>query len=152
MHGIMKVIGVFLIIVAAIVAIHTVIEPLYYTSIEATETTEAKPYNDSVWLYINILSAISIVLGLIISFSRKNKVDENSSVQEFIAANTLFFGFIIAAIFFFWNWFGLINPGQDYMPTKTDTGSMVWMIIDAILPCLNGALGAHLLRSGGTSD
>lgn len=146
MQSLMKVIGVVLIIIAAIVAIHTVIEPLYYTS------TEEYPHNDSVWLYINILSAISIVLGLIISYSRKSKIDENSSVQEFIAANTLFFGFIIAAIFFFWNWFGIINPGQDYAPTKSDTGSMVWIIFDAILPCLNGALGAHLLRSGGTSD
>ena len=146
MQSLMKIIGVFLIIVAAIVAIHTVIEPLYHTS------TEENPYNSSVWAYINALSAISVVLGVIISYSRKNKVNENSSIQEFIAANTLFFGFIITAIFFFWNWFGLINPGQDYAPTKTDTGSMIWIIFDAILPCLNGALGAHLLRSGGTSD
>ena len=146
MDGIMKVIGVFLIIVAAVVAIHTVIEPLYYTS------TEDQPYNDSVWLYINILSAISLVLGLLISYSRKNKIDDSSSVQEFITANALFFGFIIASVFFFWNWFGLINPGQDYAPTKSDTGSTVWIIFDAILPCLNGALGAHLLRSSGTSD
>ncbi len=146
MDGIKKVIGVILIIIAAIVAIHTVIEPLYYTS------TEEDPHNNSVWLYINILSAISIVLGLILSYMRMNQVGEASSVQEFIAANTLFYGFIIAGIFFFWNWFGIINAGQDYTPTQSDTGSMVWIIFDAILPCLNGALGAHLLRSGGASD
>ena len=146
MDGIMKVIGVVLIIIAAIVAIHTVVEPLYHTS------TEESPYNNSVWAYINVLSAISVVLGLIISYIRKSKTDENSSVQEFIAANTLFFGYIIAGIFFFWNWFGIINPGQDFTPTQSDTGAIVWIIFDAILPCLNGALGAHLLRSGGTSD
>lgn len=146
MDGIKKVIGVILIIIAAIVAIHTVIEPLYYTS------TEEAPYNKSVWLYINILSVISVVLGLILSYMRMNQVGEASSVQEFIAANTLFYGFIIAGIFFFWNWFGIINAGQDYTPTQSDTGSMVWMIFDAILPCLNGALGAHLLRSGGAGD
>ena len=152
MDGIKKVIGVILIIIAAIVAIHTVIEPLYFSSIEGSDTTKAQPYNDPVWFYINILSAISIVLGLILSYMRMNSVSESSSVQEFIAANTLFYGFIIAGIFFFWNWFGLINPGQDYTPTQSDTGSMVWIIFDAILPCLNGALGAHLLRSGGTSE
>ncbi len=141
MDSLKKVIGVFLILVAAIVAIHTVVEPLYYTS------TEDDPYNSSVWLYINILSAISVVIGIIIAYVRKSSIDENSSVQEYIAANTLFYGFIFAAIFFFWNWFGLINPGQDYTPTKSDTGSMVWLIFDAILPLLNGALGAHLLRS-----
>ena len=149
MDGMKKVIGIVLIIIAALVAIHTVIEPLYHTS----STVEGEsPHNESVWLYLNILSAISVVLGLIISFSRKNKIDDNSSVQEFIAANMLFYGFIIAGIFFFWNWFGIINPGQDYTPTQSVTGSTVWIIFDAILPCLNGALGAHLLRSGGTSD
>lgn len=141
MASLKKVIGVFLILVAAIVAIHTVAEPLYYKS------TPEQPYNSSVWLYLNILSAISLVLGIIISYDRKSNVSESSSVQEYIAANTLFFGFMFAAILFFWNWFGLINPGGDYTPTQSDTGSMVWIIFDAILPLLNGALGMHLLRS-----
>ncbi len=141
MDSLKKVIGVFLILVAAIVAIHTVAEPLYYKS------TPEQPYNASVWLYLNILSAISLVIGIIISYIRKSNVSESSSVQEYIAANTLFFGFMFAAILFFWNWFGLINPGGDYTPTQSDTGSMVWIIFDAILPLLNGALGMHLLRS-----
>ena len=141
MDSLKKVVGVFLILVAAIVALHTVLEPLYYTS------TDDHPNNNSVWRYINIASAISLVFGIIISYVRKSNVSESSSVQEYIAANTLFFGFMFAAIFFFWNWFGLINPGQDYSPTKSDTGSMVWIIFDAILPLLNGALGMHLLRS-----
>ena len=141
MDSLKKVIGVFLILVAAIVAIHTVAEPLYHTS------TPEQPYNASVWLYLNILSAISLVIGIIISYDRKNNVSESSSVQEYIAANTLFFGFMFAAILFFWNWFGLINPGGDYAPTQSDTGAMVWIIFDAILPLLNGALGMHLLRS-----
>ncbi len=141
MDSLKKVIGVFLILVAAIVAIHTVAEPLYYKS------TPEQPYNASVWLYLNILSAISLVIGIIISYIRKSNVSESSSVQEYIAANTLFFGFMFAAILFFWNWFGLINPGGDYTPTQSDTGSMVWIIFDAILPLLNGALGMYLLRS-----
>ena len=144
MESLKKVIGVFLIIVAAIVAIHTVIEPLYHTS------TADMPYNDAVWKYINILSAIAVVLGIIFSYARMSRVDENSSVQEFIAANTLFYGFMFAAIFFFWNWFGIINPGQDFTPAKSDTASMVWIIFDAILPLLNGALGMHLIRSNGS--
>ena len=141
-----NVIGIVLIIIAAIVAIHTVIEPLYYTS------TEAQPHNDSVWKYINVLSLIGLVLGLIYGYIRKANVDGNSSVPEFIAANTIFYGFIFATILFLWNWFGIINPGQNYTPTQTDTGSMVWIIFDALFPLLSGALGAHLLRSNGSSE
>lgn len=141
MDSLKKVIGVFLILVAAIVAIHTVAEPLYYTS------TSEQP-NAPIWYYINILSAISVVLGIIISYIRKSNVSESSSVQEYIAANTLFFGFMFAAILFFWNWFGISNAGEDFTPpAKSETVSMVWIIFDAILPLLNGALGMHLLRS-----
>lgn len=140
MDALKKVIGVVLIIIAAIVAIHTVIEPLYHTS------TEDNPYNQSVWAYINVLSAISIVLGVIFSYARMSRSGENSSVQEFIAANTLFYGFMFAAIFFFWNWFGILKA-DSFTAVGAETRSMVWIIVDALLPLLNGALGAHLLRS-----
>ena len=141
MDALKKVIGVVLIIIAAIVAIHTVIEPLYHTSAE-----EGDPYS-SVWDYINYLSAISIVLGVIFSYSRMSRVGEGSSIQEFIAANTLFYGFMFAAILFFWNWFGILNT-ETFKAVGNETRSTVWIIFDALLPLLNGALGAHLLRSG----
>ncbi len=147
MDGIKKVIGVVLIIIAVLVAIHTVIEPLYHT----TDPDSENPYS-SAWGYINPLSAISIVLGLIFGYIRMSNTHENSSVQEFIAANTLFYGFIFAAILFFWNWFGILEVGKEFTAVDPQTRSIVWIFIDAILPCLNGALGAHLLRSSGTSD
>ncbi len=141
MDALKKVIGVVLIIIAAIVAIHTVIEPLYHTS----DPNSDNPYS-SVWGYINVLSAISIVLGVILSYVRMNQVSESSSVQEFIAANTLFYGFMFAAIIFFWNWFGILNA-TTFTAVGAETRSIVWIIVDALLPLLNGALGAHLLRS-----
>ncbi|RKU06898.1 hypothetical protein C6501_18210 [Candidatus Poribacteria bacterium] len=139
MDALKKVIGVVLIIIAAIVAIHTVIEPLYHTS------TEANP-NSSVWNYINVLSAISIVLGVVFSYARMSRIGEHSSVQEFIAANTLFYGFMFAAILFFWNWFGILKA-DSFTAAGAETRSMIWIIFDALLPLLNGALGVHLLRS-----
>lgn len=148
MTAVLKIIGIFLILVAAIVAIHTVIEPLYHTS--ATEEG-ASPYNDAVWKYINILSAIAVVLGIILSYSRLSKVNENSSVQEYIAANTLFYGFMFAAIFFFWNWFGIQEFAKDFTAVGSETRSIVWIIVDALLPLLSGALGAHLLRNSDSS-
>ena len=142
MEVLKKVIGIVLILIAAIVAIHTVIEPLYHTS-------TVDNLNSPTWGYINIISAISIVLGLIFSYIRMNNVGKNSSVQEFIAANTLFYGFMFAAIIFFWNWFGIIEAGKNFTAVTPETRSIVWIFFDALLPLLNGAMGAHLLR---TSD
>ena len=140
MEALKRVIGVVLILIAAIVAIHTVIEPVYHTS------SDAQPYS-SAWDWINWLSAISIILGLIFGYIRMSRAGDGSSVQEFVAANTLFYGFLFAAILFFWNWFGISGAGQDFTAVSADTRGLVWIVFDALHPLLSGALGAHLLRS-----
>ena len=140
MAALKRVIGVVLIIIAAIVAIHTVIEPVYHTS------TEDSPYS-SIWDIINWLSLISIILGLIFGYIRMSRADANLSGQEFLAANTQFYGFMFVAIIFLWNWFGISKVGSDFTAVGNDPRTMVWIIFDAILPLLNGAMGIHLLRS-----
>ncbi len=140
MDALKRIIGVVLIIIAAIVAIHTVIEPLYHTS------TEDSPYS-ATWNWINWLSVIAIVLGLIFSYIRMSHAGSDSSANEFLAANTQFYGFVFIAIIFLWNWFGISKAGSDFTAVGNDPRTMVWIIFDAILPLLNGALGVHLLRS-----
>ena len=137
MEVLKRVIGVVLILIAAIVAIHTVIEPVYHSG----------DTNSSAWYWINLLSAISIILGLIFGYIRMSRAGANSSVQEFLAANTLFYGFLFVAIIFLWNWFGISSVGQDFTAVSADTRGLVWIIFDAIHPLLSGAMGAHLLRS-----
>ena len=139
MEALKRVIGVILILIAAIVAIHTVIEPLYHTS------SADQPYS-SAWNWINWLSAISIILGLIFSYIRMSRAGDGSSGPEFIAANTLFYGFLFTGILFFWNWFGLHNK-ETFTAASTDVRSLVWILFDALHPLLSGAMGAHLLRS-----
>ena len=141
MEGLKRVIGVVLIIIAAIVAIQTVIEPIYHTS------TEDSPHS-STWDIINPLSLISIILGLIFGYIRMSRAGANSSVQEFVAANTQFYGFMFVAIIFLWNWFGISDVGADFTAVDGNVRSMIWILFDATLPLLNGALGIHLLRSG----
>ena len=141
MESLKRVIGVVLIVIAVIVAIHTIIEPIYHTS------TDDSPHS-SAWDYINPLSAISIILGLIFSCIHMSRISESSSVQEFIGANSLFYGFIFVAIIFFWNWFGISGVGSDFTAVGMDTRSLIWILFDAILPPLNIAMGISLLRTG----
>ena len=141
MEAFKRFIGIVLIVIAAIVAIQTIFEPIYHTS------TDDSPYS-SAWDIINPLSAISIILGLIFGYIRMRGIGENSSVQEFIAANTLFYGFIFTAIIFFWNWFGIMEIGSDFTAVSHSTRGLVWILFDAILPPLNIAMGISLLRAG----
>ncbi len=140
MEAFKRFIGIVLIVIAAIVAIQTILEPIYHTS------TDDSPYS-SAWDIINPLSAISIILGLIFGYMRMRSVGENSSVQEFIAANTLFYGFIFTGILFFWNWFGIMGVASDFTAVSHGTRGLVWILFDAILPPLNIAMGISLLRA-----
>ena len=140
MKTLKQIIGVVLIVIAAIIAIQTIIEPIYHTS------TEDSPYS-SAWDYINWLSAISVILGVIFGYIRMNRAGADASVQEFIAANTQFYGFLFVAIIFFWNWFGISGIGADFTAVGHHTRSLIWIIFDATIPLLNGAMGVHLLRS-----
>ena len=141
MESLKRVIGVVLIVIAAIVAIQTILEPVYHTS------TDDSPYS-SAWDIINWFSAISIILGLIFSCMQMSRLSENSSVQEFIGANSLFYGFIFVAIIFFWNWFGIMDFASDFTAVSHGTRGLVWILFDAILPPLNIAMGVSLLRAG----
>ena len=57
MEVLKKVIGIVLILIAAIVAIHTVIEPLYHTS-------TVDNLNSPIWGYITVVWTISICFML----------------------------------------------------------------------------------------
>ena len=139
MEGIRRFFGVVLIVIAAIVAIQTVIEPIYHTS------SPEHPYN-RIWKIIDPIAAISIIVGLEFGYHRMRRARENPSAKEFIAANTLFYGFVFVGILFFWNWFGICKAAKDFTAVSPDVRSLVWIFFDALLPVLNTAMGIHLLR------
>ncbi len=93
---------------------------------------------------------LAVVLGMIFSYIRKRVVDGESSsnaiTREFLAANTLFYGFLCVGILLFWNWFNLLSPA--FTAAGKDTVSLVWMLVDTTLPLLMGAMGIHLLQGG----
>ena len=143
METLNRIMGYFLVLVAVVVAIHTVIEPLYYIS------TETSPYSP-IWLYIDLLMALAILLGLISSYNRKREIDlEDTITRPYLEANILFYGYLFVGILFFWSWFNLMSPG--FTAVGNETVSLVWVIIDAALPLLCGAMGVSLLREGSSN-
>ena len=136
--------GGFLLAVAVIVAVHTVVEPLYHVS------AEGQPYSP-VWEVLDPIMVLAVALGGVVALRRKRRVDEEGGdgpvTREFLAANALFFGFLFVGILLLWSWFNLLSPG--YTAAGPETASLVWMMIDAGLPLLCGATGVALLRGAG---
>ena len=145
MDALKRICGLFLVLMAVVVALHTVAEPLYHTS------SEGQPYSP-LWDILNPLMAVAIVLGVLFGYSRKKAVDREGSsasvTREFVAANVQFYGFLSLGILFFWNWFILYSPA--FTAVGEDTATLVWILFDATLPLLTGAMGAFLLR--GSND
>ena len=136
-----RIVGLYLVLIAALVAIHTVVEPLYHVS------TLDQPYSP-VWPTFDILMAIAMVLAIVFAFLRKRVVDgegvDASVSREYIAANAVFYGLIAVAILFFWSYFNLLS--EAYNPTGSDAESVLWMIVDASMPLVLGAQGVFLMR------
>ena len=82
--------GLFLLVIAAAVAVHVIVEPLYHTS---SETQMYSP----LWVVLDPLMVLAVVLGVIFGGIRKRAVDSEGGsgaiTREFLAANTLFYGF-----------------------------------------------------------
>ena len=131
-----RLVGIILIAIGAIVAVHTIVEPLYHVS------SGTYPYSP-LWSAINPLTALAIVLGVICARVRKkacDTADGNAAVtREFLAALVQLYGFLFVGILFFWNWFGLLMSG--FTGAGTDTVSMTWILIDASVPLLAVSLG-----------
>ncbi len=138
-----RVCGVFLIAVAVLVAVHTVIEPLYHTSVPG------QPYSP-VWEILDPLMALAILLGLRFGYVRKKAVVGDAVTRAYLLSNMLFYGFLFVGIMFLWNWFTLMSPG--YSAAGSDTNAMVWILIDAALPLLMGAAGSAMLTAAGEGE
>lgn len=141
METLNRIVGAVLIIIAAIIGIHTVVEPVYYTS------TDAAVYNP-VWAYIHPLSALAMILGVIYGYIRSRSFAHESGASAAtwgrLAANTLFYGFAFTGIVFFSIWFTLLNP--DHTTLAPASAGFLWTIVDVLMPVLSGALGIALLR------
>ena len=143
MDTLKRITGVYLILVAAAVAVHMVIEPLYHVS------TEAQPYSPF-WNILNPCMALAIALAVLfchLRMKRANSEGESGPVTRgYLCANVLYFGTLFIGLLFFWNWFNLQSP--EFTAVGPQAVSLTWGIIDASLPLLLGATGGHILGCG----
>ena len=138
-----RICGGFLVLVAVAVAVHTVVEPLYYTS------QDGQPYS-ALWSVLDPLMVAAVAVGLIFAWLRKRAAggqrDGGPVTRTWLAANAWFYGLLFVAILLLWSWFNLLSPRYTAAPDATT--STIWIIIDALLPLLLASLGISLLRRG----
>ena len=66
-----------------------------------------------VWKVINWFMAASTLVVLIVGFMRKRaQAGEEPSVVEYVRVSFAFYGAVVLAMLFYWEWIWTLNPGK----------------------------------------
>lgn len=129
-----RLLGIFLLVVAALVAIHFVITPLYMP-------LDANEYVYPLWEITNWFMGAALLIALWV-----NTVGWRASCSEDQCCGSsceclLLGATIVLALLYFHNWFLSIrfNP-------PTDIELIWWAIIDSAFPVIVGATGLQLMK------
>ena len=139
MDGIKRIIGALLILVSIVIAAQFIAWRLYDSG--------------AVWEIVNYISLVSIALAFYFNLNRKlkNEASGNGSVdREYVESNVLYFGTMVLAALFLFNWLNLLVNGAKDVGEEV-MHDVVWVVVDVMLIVIMGATGGHLLK-GPRSD
>ena len=134
MGAVQKLLSVFLIGVALVVAVHFVFNSFYR---EALGTVD-------VWGILDWPIALAIVIALVVSYQRKRALSRGSDgaiTREYLEANVAMYGTAMLALWFFSNWFNFLNYGIE---GESTTNQVVWVFADVIIVLVSSATGRYL--------
>ena len=138
MNVLQKLLAVFLIVVALLVAVHFVFNSFYRESLDTVE----------VWSVLDWPMALALLVALVVHFRRKRALDagpEQGLTREYVEVNVATYGTALVALWFFSNWFNFLNVGME----GESAGNLVmWVIVDALIVLVLSATASYLWRAG----
>ena len=138
MDALRMLLAVILIFCAAAVAAQFILSPLYANLGNAALV---------VWYYLDILMALSLVIALAVQLQRKRLSDRNRGdglSREKLEANVMFFAVLLAALWFFRNWFDFL--ASTPLGDQSVAAMVVWELVDPLIVIVLGLTGCRLWR------
>ena len=139
MEGLKKLAGVYLVVVAVVVAVFFIINNFLSDAIDVL----------AVWQVLDVLMVIGLALGLIFNYTAKREADGAGdgpgTFGRSLEANVAFYATAGVTILFLHNWFALLSG------TSLEGNHQAWVIwaaVDTVLPLVLGATGCRLWREG----
>ena len=143
MAGIVRLLGMYLILVATVVAVWFVISTFFVASLNVSD----------VWFVLDIFMAIGLVLALAFNFDRKRKEDARSPGEQigrrYLEVNTAFYLTAGITILFLHSWFSFLRGGADSLDGNHQAW-VIWAVVDTLLPLTLGTTGCAMLK--GSTD
>ncbi len=138
MDGIKRIIGALLILISIVIAVQFIAWRLYDSG--------------DVWTVVNYISLVSIAVAFYFNLDRKRKNEasgDGSVDREYIESNVLYFGTMVLAALFLFNWLNLLVNGAKDVGEEV-MHDVVWVVVDIMLIVLMGATGGYLLKGART--
>ena len=127
-----RLIGLYLVVVGAAVALQFILYPLYGNSTDAGIT---------IWLTLDWFMALGLLLALYTT-NRRRQADKGGD-DACSSSAVMFYGAAILALAFFPNWFG-----EAFTQHANEAAAWtIWHLIDSVLPVLFLAEGRRLMRA-----
>ena len=141
MDMVKRILGVFLVATGLAAAVLLMATPLFHDG--------SADY--PIWKILNWFMAVGVVVVLVTAFLGKRALGEGEAdTSELICVNLVFYGSIVLAMLFFWEWFWTLNPDSE--TGEAVTSHMVYFpIMDALYVVLALAVGQRLWSEGGDS-
>ena len=132
MSVLIRVAAAFLVAVAASVAVHFVITPIYHPGGDV-------PFK--AWEIHNWFMGVGMVIAVVAAYLEKRQVDGDGSddLKLHLEANTVFYATAALFLLYFWNWFSNLSPNNQ-------ADGQYWTVIDVAMPILMGVGGCRLWR------
>ncbi len=123
-----RLIAIYLVVVAVVVAINFIATPLYHPGGD-------EPF--TVWEILNWFMAVALVITVASNYLAIRQIDADStSVTKYWSANLLYYASAILFLTFFYNWFSNLSP-------NTEPDGLVRVFVDTLMPIVVGVTGCH---------
>ena len=137
MEGLKKLAGVYLVVVAVVVAVFFIINNFLSDAIDVL----------AVWQVLDVLMVIGLALGLVFNYMAKREADGAGdgpgTFRRSLEANVAFYATAGVTILFLHNWFALL---AGVSLEGNEQAWVIWAAVDTVLPLVLGATGCRLWR------
>ncbi len=144
MNAIKKLVAVYLVGVAVVVAVYFAINPFLVNVIDVPR----------IWLILDVLMAVGLALGLAYNCAHKRAMggrdDGEPVTRGYLGANVVFYLNAGVALLFLNNWFSLLAFGSVSLGDN-HTSWVIWAVVDTMLPIILGITGCRLWRESSRS-
>ncbi len=141
MEALRKPIELYMVAVAAVVAVFFIISPFLVKSFNVM----------TVWRVVDVLMVIGLALALIFNYARKKEEcgrdPEGPVTRRYLEANAAFYLTVGLMILLLHNWFSFLALGEQNL-NETDTAWVIWAVVDVMLPITLGVTGIRLWQAG----